>query len=281
MRIGGVPEHFNLPWHIARENGLFQNEGIEIDWKDYPTGTGAMCTDLAEGKLDLAVVLTEGVVAAIAKGNPSRIVSFYVETPLIWGIHTSSNSDIRNINDLKGRKFAISRFGSGSHLMAFVHARSKGFHLQEDQFVVVNDLNGARKALADGAADLFMWEKFMTKPFVDSGEFNRIGECPTPWPCFAVAVSDNFLKSNKETVKKVLAIVQKQTSVFKNDANSIQLIVNKFGLKTEDAKEWISGTKWSNTFTIEESIIDQVQSTLNELKLIPEIKLVSEYLSKL
>ena len=30
IRIGGVPEHFNLPIHLANENGAFNKEGIEI-----------------------------------------------------------------------------------------------------------------------------------------------------------------------------------------------------------------------------------------------------------
>lgn len=28
--MGGVPEHFNLPWHLARERGLFEKHGVEV-----------------------------------------------------------------------------------------------------------------------------------------------------------------------------------------------------------------------------------------------------------
>jgi len=78
LKIGGVPEHFNLPWHQAIEQGLFRNEGLEINWQDYPGGTGAMAKDLRSGDLDVAVLLTEGIVADIVKGNPSKIISVYV-----------------------------------------------------------------------------------------------------------------------------------------------------------------------------------------------------------
>ena len=30
-----------------------------------------------------------------------------------------------------------------------------------------------------------------TKPLVDNGIFRRIADCPTPWPCFVIAVRDN------------------------------------------------------------------------------------------
>ena len=29
IRIGGVPEHFNLPWHLAMEEGNFEKENCK------------------------------------------------------------------------------------------------------------------------------------------------------------------------------------------------------------------------------------------------------------
>ena len=72
--------------------------------------------------------------------------------------------------------------------MALVAARQRG--APDPEFEVVGDLQGARKALKNKEADLFMWEKFTTKPLVDSGEWSRVAEVPTPWPCFSVAASD-------------------------------------------------------------------------------------------
>ncbi|MEP3090154.1 MAG: ABC transporter substrate-binding protein, partial [Nonlabens ulvanivorans] len=39
IKIGGVPEHFNLPWHFAIEDGAFEKEGIDLQWQDVPEGT--------------------------------------------------------------------------------------------------------------------------------------------------------------------------------------------------------------------------------------------------
>ncbi|HSZ24739.1 MAG TPA: hypothetical protein VK766_03425, partial [Cytophagaceae bacterium] len=74
IAIGGVPEHFNLPWHYALEQGKFLEKKITLSWKDYPGGTGAMNKDLRLGVLDAAVMLTEGAVADIVNGNKSKIV---------------------------------------------------------------------------------------------------------------------------------------------------------------------------------------------------------------
>jgi sulfonate transport system substrate-binding protein len=54
VRVGGVPEHFNLAWHLAIESNQFKSE---IEWHDIPGGTGAMCKALRDNKLDIAIAL--------------------------------------------------------------------------------------------------------------------------------------------------------------------------------------------------------------------------------
>lgn len=48
LRIGGVPEHFNYPWHLALERGLFEKNGVKVQWVDQPLGTGQMITSVRE-----------------------------------------------------------------------------------------------------------------------------------------------------------------------------------------------------------------------------------------
>lgn len=42
LRVGGVPEHFNYPWHLARERGLFAKHGVHVEWVEQKEGTGQM-----------------------------------------------------------------------------------------------------------------------------------------------------------------------------------------------------------------------------------------------
>ncbi len=74
IKIGGVPEHFNLPIQMAIERDEFQQHGVDLLWTYYPGGTGAMTKALAEGELDLAILLTEGFVLAANNGLSARIV---------------------------------------------------------------------------------------------------------------------------------------------------------------------------------------------------------------
>ena len=112
IRIGGVPEYFNLPILLAKEQGKFAEKGIDLIWQEVPEGTGKMVQSLADDSLDLVVALTEGMTKSIAQGNPSKIIHAYVQSPLIWGIHAAHHAAAEKTEDLRGKAFAISRYGS-------------------------------------------------------------------------------------------------------------------------------------------------------------------------
>lgn len=276
VNIGGVPEHFNLPWYLTLKNGDYKREGINLRWKNYFGGTGEMTADLRNDTIDLAVILTEGIVKDIVEGNPSKIVQVFVKSPLIWGIHAAANSPLTTIEDLKGKKAAISRIGSGSHLMAFVNAENNGWDIKTDlQFKVIKNLDGAVESLTKGEADYFMWEKFTTKPLVDNHTFKLIGSCPTPWPCFVIAAGNKFIDKHGDLLKIILRIINQNTLQFKHIPQIDQMLASRYHQKVEDIREWLSLTEWSQA-QISEDDINHVQIKLKSLGLISNKKSFSE-----
>src|SRR6218665_1564218 len=264
VKIAGVPEHFNLPWHLCIENGEFEAENIDLQWTNVPEGTGKMCQMLRDGETDLAVILTEGILKDISAGNPSKIVQIYVQSPLIWGIHVAAKSDFQTLKDLKNKKVAISRVGSGSQLMAYVNANEQGWQADDLEFEIVNTIDGAVDALTNEKADYFMWERFMTKPLVDQGIFRRIDDCPTPWPSFIIAVRDEFLKKNPKVVEKILDIINKTTVDFKEIPEIDKKLSKLFNQKASDIKEWLKLTQWSQKNLTEKSF-NKIQNQLFDL----------------
>lgn len=267
LKIAGVPEHFNLPWQLAIENNIFHEVGIDLQWTDVPEGTGKLCQMLRDGSTDIAVILTEGIIKDIVNGNNSKIIQIYVESPLIWGIHVGADSKYSTLSDLENTKVAISRYGSGSELMAYVNADQQGWDKNSLTFKVVNTIDGAVTALTNGAADYFMWEHFMTKPLVDKGIFRRVGDCPTPWPSFVIAVREDVLQENPDEIKKLLISINKQTKVFKSIPNIDAILAFKFQQKIEDIQQWLHLTEWSQN-NLSEEMIETIQNQLLELQII-------------
>lgn len=267
VKIVGVPEHFNLPWHMAIEEASFKTRGIDLQWTAVPEGTGRMCQMLQDDETDLAIILTEGIVKSIVAGNTAKIVQEYIASPLLWGIHVGAKSSYRSVSDLKNTKTAISRYGSGSHLMAYVNAKNEAWDTDALHFEVIDNLEGAVKALTDGQADYFMWEHFTTKPLVDNGVFRRLGDCPTPWPCFVIAATDNFIGENTAVLAHILETINGYTDEFKQIPSIDRTLANRYGQQVSDIRDWLSITEWSQS-QLSIQNIENVQRTLRELKLI-------------
>jgi ABC-type nitrate/sulfonate/bicarbonate transport system substrate-binding protein len=267
IKIAGVPEHFNLPWHLCIEEGQFDAVGIDLQWTDVPEGTGKMCQMLRDGTTDIAVILTEGILKDITNGNPSKIVQVYVQSPLIWGIHVAANSNYKTLSDIENSRVAISRMGSGSHLMSIVNAEHQNWNTEKLSFEIVNTIDGAVESLTSGKADYFMWERFMTQPLVDAGVFRRIADCPTPWPCFVIAVRNQVLEQHPKVIEQILDIINTTTEEFKMIPSIDRTLASKYNQKLEAIQEWLKLTHWSQK-QMNEPTLDKIMEQLLKLQII-------------
>jgi len=265
LRIGGVPEHFNLPWRLAIESGAFAAIGAEVTWTDFPGGTGALVEALANDELDLATVLTEGITTAICNGNPSLVHSVWVNSPLAWGVHVPAASDLNSLADLAGHRFAISRYGSGSELMAYVLADKQGWTLAPEQFVVVGGLAGAIKALPAGDAEIFLWERFMTQPHVDDGTFRRVDDTPTPWPSFVTAVTTHAIAAHRSLIDRVTAVAAATAADLAASPTAAARIAERYGLEVGEAETWLGTVSWASASRPDAAILNDVVETMVRL----------------
>ena len=269
LRIGGVPEHFNLPWKLCIESGSLKKLKVDASWTDFYSGTGAMVQALNNDEVDIATLLTEGAIAALAKDSSQfELFSFYTKTPLIWGVHVPFDSNINNLRDIENATFAISRKGSGSHLMAYLLAESLGMDLAQLNFKIINNLDGARELFKSGEDYIFLWEKFMTKPFVDNGEMKHIGDFPTPWSCFVTCVRKSILKNNKLIVESVMQNVLETANELKSSPLVEKLIAREYQLDINDVKKWLKTIQWHESKMMDNKLVIQVEKKLKQLKII-------------
>lgn len=262
IRVAGVPEHFNLPWLLALERRAFVRAGIEVKWRTVPEGTGAMCKLLGSGEVDMALLVSEGAVRDILNGNPSRIVSSYVDSSLTWGVHVGAHTPITSPDQLKGIPFAISRPNSGSHLAAVTYARRQGWSLEEKDLEVVNDLNGALVRLREPGPAAFLWEKYTTKPHVDAGHLRRIDEHHAPWPSFLMVATTALLAAHPREVERLLKVIRDQASGLMTKKTAPDIIAHRYSMPLEDARAWFMGVRWNTGTPVEEAPLRSIVSSL-------------------
>lgn len=269
ISIMGVPEHFNFPWTEVVKSQPFAHKGIELIWKDESKGSGAMNKAIREGDAEIAIILTESFIKDKIEGNPGKIIGWHVKSPLIWGIHVSESTKVNTVPEVENAPFLISRYGSGSHLMAYVLAEREGWKKETLSFELVGNMDGAKKVfIEEDMPKIFLWEKFTTKPLVDEGIFKRIGEIPTPWPCFVIVASEKILNKNREVVRELQHLVYQKSKELITDPQTPERIASKYGIQLEDIKEWIKQTIWAQNSTIESLDLENTMNTLKELNLI-------------
>lgn len=245
LKVGGVPEHFNMPWRLAIEEGKLKEIGIDLHWSDMSGGTGQMIRGLESGSIDVAVLLTEGITKSILQGLEAKILRVYVASPLHWGIHVPFHSEINQVSQLENQTFAISREGSGSHLMAYVLAGQKKWNANHLKFNVIGDVYGGLWALKSNEAQAFLWEKYTTHPFVEQEKCRYIDEVVTPWPCFVIAVRNDVKEKHKDLLEKMCDVVASRAKLVKNDPNAPEMLAWKYNLKQSEVEKWLNETDWN------------------------------------
>ena len=103
-----------------------------------------------------------------------------------------------------------------------------------------------------------------------TGPFRLLGECPTPWPCFVIAVRNEVLEKEGEAIQKILNIINETTQDFKAIPDIDKMISERYDQKLEDVQQWLSLTEWSQENLTENELL-LVQEKLVELNLIDQV----------
>lgn len=247
--IGGVPEHFNLPWTLAIEAFAFRTLGVEVVWRAFPDGTGAMMRAVEAKEVDIALVLTEGAVAHIANSGTTGIIGTWVESPLVWGVHAPPQGVISE-NFPHDARIAISRQGSGSHLMPLVYARQVGW-TEGARLVEIGTLDGALNAYAAGTIDAFYWERTMTWPQVSQGRMRLHSTFQAPWPAF-VAVRHRDASSDIDTqwAQVVLTMQHYLEELLAARGPFLDEVAARFSLPLAEVEDWFARTTWAPSLEV-------------------------------
>lgn len=265
LRIIGVPEHFNYPFRLLERDQPFKDHGIHIQWIDESRGSGQMNLALRNDEADIAILLTESFLKDVEAGNPSKMIGYHVETPLVWGIHIGFGSDAETISTIDKKHFLVSRMGSGSHLMALALAKREGWKPEELTFEIIGNMDGAKAAMVLGNEGIFLWEKYTTAPMVKNGTMKRIGEIPSPWPCFLMAASESAVSKFGNILTDVRAKVYELSRSIWTIENRASLLANYYDLDQHEVEKWLNQTRWCTEAKVSVKELTQAMQTMKEL----------------
>lgn len=130
----------------ATQLGLFAAEGLEVQWSDWRGGVAASRAAL-EGKVDVAYAGFGPVVALRAEGGPCRIFVSQARA-LAQALVVQ-----KNIDDVKGKVWAVDGIGAMSHHMGRLVVRALKIPESEINWIAVGPPPERIKALLEGRVD--------------------------------------------------------------------------------------------------------------------------------
>ncbi|WP_457962255.1 ABC transporter substrate-binding protein [Arthrobacter sp. D1-29] len=219
VRLAGGAQGFNwLPVFVAEEQGLFERNGLTIEYLKLGSVDKAT-TAVREGTADLAITPPEGAIADYVSGGNLRIIGANaVRLPM----SLVARPDIAGIQDLRGKRIGTSSLTEGTAIYTQMMLQQEGLSYPADYDFVLAGVHTTRwTALRNGEIDAAPqpapWN------FLAEREGYRL-ICETndviPELVFAALIGNaGWVSANPETVGKLVAALA-EAHDFVNDPSN-------------------------------------------------------------
>jgi len=211
---------------ILKEKGFLEEalkaDGISVRWVQ-SLGSNKALEYLNAGSIDFGSTYAAAALVGRINGNPVKTVYVYTR-PQGVALVRLKDSPIRSVEDLKGKRVAVTR-GTDPHIFLIRALAKHGLSEKDIQSVLLQHADG-RAALVRGDVDAWSGLDPLTAAAeLENGAelFYRDPELST-WGF--LNVREAFAKDNPELVKRVLAAYEKaRLYALKNPAEVNQVLV--------------------------------------------------------
>jgi len=219
----GSPNAPGWPWYIAEQKGYLDAAGIKLDVSYASTASG-LVQQLAAGSLEL--VADVGVVEpihAVAKGAPVsmlRIIGQYSPYELV------AKAGIATVKDLKGKTICIGGLIDINRVYLERIMQANGLKDGDYDITVAGNTAARFAALKSGAVDAAM----IAPPFnfiAEDAGFHSVGlilDYAKDLPFSATVVSDAYVAQHRDTLVKLLAVLDKSVAWFDDPSHRDEAI---------------------------------------------------------
>jgi NitT/TauT family transport system substrate-binding protein len=192
--------------YFALDNGFFEEEGLEVEVIPYPGSTTATRA-LLSGDAD--IVMTGGDTAYLAwqNGAPIKIIS----SPVAKGTDVMiANAPIDSLDDLAGKRFAISDPGSTAEILGRIVIERAGVDPESLQYVSIGSPPDRVRAMLANQVDLTAATILILEPVlqaVEAGQVNVLTSFAEEFPDIPLAyniASDNMIAENRDMLVRFL-----------------------------------------------------------------------------
>ncbi len=227
---------------LAKDSGLYEKHGLDVELVLFSSGTD-LIKQIIGGQLQAGVLGFTNAVTWVAQGADLKVVG-----GAQMGYHSilvRAGSDIKKVEDLKGKKLASQGKGSTADIVLNGATFAQAGLVRQDVNMVYVDPAIAIQSLAAGTVDAaFVFEPYeqIAKSTSSVSTIYEIGKV-WPFPCMVVITSGKELESDRDAINSVLNAQKEAMEMMqKNPADAAKLLVKRFV-----AEEELSGPNGKTT----------------------------------
>jgi NitT/TauT family transport system substrate-binding protein len=143
----------DIPMWIAEDQGIFTKYGLDVDTTLLQT-SAQIAPAMAAGEVDVALTAGAGVVDIDLAGGDQVLIEAEQN---MMRFFLQAQPEIHRVEDLRGKRVAITRLGSGVHLAAIKVLEQAGLEPGRDTALIqAGTVNNALSALASGQVEAAM-----------------------------------------------------------------------------------------------------------------------------
>jgi NitT/TauT family transport system substrate-binding protein len=171
LAVGSKPGNIvYLPLDLARALNYFAEEGLDVEFINFDGGTEAALS-LAAGRADFSGNSIDHAIKLRSSGKDLKMIVSFVTLPTVTlVVRRDLKPQIRNIQDLKGRRLGVTAIGAGTHVLAASILKKAGGSLADVQVVAVGSGPRLIQALKSGQIDAAMATDPTTTELLMRGE---------------------------------------------------------------------------------------------------------------
>ena len=200
--VGGLAGNLIHPF-VSRDAGLFQKYGVDARLVLFEGGI-VLTQAAMSGEVKISIAAGTATIASRSQGADSIIVSSYMNT-LDYSLVAAKG--ITHWQQLKGKRIAISRFGSSTDTAVRLVLEKLGFNPAKDVVIVQIGAQPLRfQALTAGSVDATI----IAPPFDVTAKRQgypilvSMFEQGIPYPHGVIETTDRFTKENPQLIKNFL-----------------------------------------------------------------------------
>ena len=196
-----------LPVYVAQEKGFFKDEGLDVQFVMFNAGSTNL-QSLMGGDIQI-------MGSAFVETLGGRAAGFDIKN--FWGIcnlmpfELYSNANFRSLKEAKGKRFAISRFGSLTDFLTRATLQHHGVDPKEVTILQIGSTPARFAALAAGAVDAsVVW--FPVTEIAKGQGFRKLFDLKDlfpEWPYETFAARESWLAREKNDAIRFLRANQR------------------------------------------------------------------------